>query len=82
MKGRKYMAMLLAAVAAAGMLSVSAFAHGGRHGGGRHAGANHAYCPVEDCVQTGSHTHDGVTYRAHQPGDGHGYHANSSCYYN
>ena len=39
------------------------------HHGGRHHGANgYAVCTVEDCTQTGWHTHGGAAYCGHSHG--------------
>ena len=61
-------ALLLAA------LPLTTFAsHGNGHHGGRQT-ARYAVCATKDCIKTGLHTHDGITYAAHYYGDGHDYH--------
>lgn len=34
-------------------------------------------CSVRSCKKTGTHKHNGKTYRAHHSGDGHSYHKSS-----
>ena len=54
-----------------GTVTVDGFAYGPRR---QYVSRQYAVCPLEDCVSTAYHTHDGVTYCPRYDEDGNAYH--------
>lgn len=80
MKIKKFLATATVCAALAGLLALSASAHGGHHR--RSTQTYYPTCTVENCTQAGTHLHDGVNYCGHAAGGctGHGYgHRGGHC---
>ncbi len=74
---KKVLVSLTISVLLVSALSVTALA-GGRHSGSYTGQAeSYAVCPKTSCTRTGTHTHSGTRYAAHQSQDGHSYHGNA-----